>query len=190
MQLVDGERGDITVDFRWPDQRSDEFLRRAAGVVGFDLNPCLVFGKQEVRAARFLKLCCRKVVPDSNADFQRMRKEIDALPWMGEDPYRRFRLPNRLFLSRINLRPNQIGVGARQKGPRARLGEGKVVQVEVSGDLGYIWNSYRLTATPKAGGQRIQAEGKSVLIVRRQQDNSWKIALLMDNSDHGQPAST
>jgi hypothetical protein len=109
MELVDGERSDITVDFRWPDRRSEEFLRRAAGVVGFDLNPWLVFSKQEVSAARFLRLRCRKVVTDSNADFVRTRKEIDSLPWVGEDPYRRFRLPDRLFLSRINLRPNQIG---------------------------------------------------------------------------------
>lgn len=62
-------------------------------------------------------------------------------------------------------------------------GEGKVVEVEVSGDLGYFWNSYTLTATPKAGGEQIKAEGKSVFIVRRQNNNSWKIARLIDNSD-------
>ena len=62
-------------------------------------------------------------------------------------------------------------------------GEGKVVEVEVSGDLGYFWNSYTLTATPKAGGEQIKAQGKSVFIVRRQNDNSWKIARLIDNSD-------
>jgi uncharacterized protein (TIGR02246 family) len=62
-------------------------------------------------------------------------------------------------------------------------GEGKVVEIEVSGDLGYFWNSYTLTATPKAGGEQIKAEGKSIFIVRRQNDNSWKIARLIDNSD-------
>jgi uncharacterized protein (TIGR02246 family) len=62
-------------------------------------------------------------------------------------------------------------------------GEGKVVEVEVSGDLGYFWNSYTLTAIPKAGGEQIKAEGKSVFIVRRQNNNSWKIARLIDNSD-------
>jgi hypothetical protein len=108
MELVDGKRSEISVDFPWPDQRSDEFLRRAAKMIGFDLNPWMVFSKQEVSAARFLRLRCRKVVPDSTADFERTRQEIDALPWVGEDPLRRFRLPNRLFLSRISLRPNQI----------------------------------------------------------------------------------
>jgi uncharacterized protein (TIGR02246 family) len=69
-------------------------------------------------------------------------------------------------------------------------GEGKVVEVEVSGDLGYFWNSYALTATPKAGGEKITAEGKSLFIVRRQSDNSWKIARLIDNSDQEHPPST
>lgn len=68
-------------------------------------------------------------------------------------------------------------------------GEGKVVEVEVSGDLGYFWNSYMLTATPKAGGEQIKAIGKSVFIVRRQNDNSWKIARLIDNSDQDNSTS-
>jgi uncharacterized protein (TIGR02246 family) len=68
-------------------------------------------------------------------------------------------------------------------------GEGKVVEVEVSGDLGYFWSSYTLTATPKAGGNQIKDEGKSVFIVRRNEDNSWKIARLIDNSDREQSVS-
>ncbi len=62
-------------------------------------------------------------------------------------------------------------------------GKGKVVEVEVSGDLGYFWSSYILTATPRAGGDPIKEEGKSIFIVRRQDDNSWKISRLIDNSD-------
>lgn len=62
-------------------------------------------------------------------------------------------------------------------------GVGQVVEVEVSGDLGYFWSSYTLMATPKAGGEQIKAAGKSVFIVRRQHDNTWKIARLIDNSD-------
>jgi len=69
-------------------------------------------------------------------------------------------------------------------------GEGKVVEVDVSGDLGYFWNSYTLTATPKAGGEQITAEGKSVFIVRSQNDNSWKIARLIDNSDRENSTSS
>ncbi len=65
-------------------------------------------------------------------------------------------------------------------------GKGKVVEVVVSGDLGYFWSSYTLTATPKAGGEQIKDEGKSVFIVRRQDNNSWKITRLIDNSDREQ----
>lgn len=62
-------------------------------------------------------------------------------------------------------------------------GNGRVVKVEASGNLGYFWSSYTLTATPKAGGDQIKGEGRSVFIVKRQEDNSWKIALLIDNCD-------
>lgn len=61
-------------------------------------------------------------------------------------------------------------------------GKGKIVEVAVSGDLGYFWSSYTLTATPKAGGDQIKGEGRSVFIVKRHDDNSWKIARLIDNS--------
>jgi uncharacterized protein (TIGR02246 family) len=60
--------------------------------------------------------------------------------------------------------------------------EGTLMEIEVSGDLGYFWSTYRLTATPKAGGEKIQSEGKSLFIVKRQPDGAWKIARLMDNT--------
>lgn len=65
--------------------------------------------------------------------------------------------------------------------------EGRLMEAEVAGDWGYFWSAYRLTATPKAGGETIEDEGKSIFIVRRQNDNSWKIARLIDNSDRAQP---
>ncbi len=61
--------------------------------------------------------------------------------------------------------------------------ETTLAEVEVSGDLGYFWAGYKLRATPKAGGEAIEEEGKSLFIVRRER-GSWKIARLMDNSDH------
>jgi len=64
-------------------------------------------------------------------------------------------------------------------------GKGDVVEVESSGNLGYFWSSYSLTATPKVSGDPVNSKGKSLFIVKRQDDNSWKIALLMDNSDEG-----
>jgi len=67
-------------------------------------------------------------------------------------------------------------------------GGGELLEVEVAGDRGYFWSAYTLTATPRAGGESIADIGKSVFIVRRQPDSSWKIARLIANSDQP-PAS-
>lgn len=64
-----------------------------------------------------------------------------------------------------------------------------LVEVEADGDLGYIWSTYTLTATPKAGGTPIRRAGKSVFIVRRQPDGAWKITRLIDNSDGSLPGN-
>ena len=45
-------------------------------------------------------------------------------------------------------------------------GEGRVMEADVSGDLGYVWIAYTLTATPKVGSEASEEEGKSVFIVR------------------------
>ncbi len=61
--------------------------------------------------------------------------------------------------------------------------KGALMEVEASGDWGYFWSSYTLTATPKAGGKPIKGGGKSVFIVKRESRGAWKIARLIDNSD-------
>lgn len=58
----------------------------------------------------------------------------------------------------------------------------RLMDVEASGDLGYFWSTYTLTATPKAGGEAFEEEGKSLFIVKREH-GAWKIARLMDDSD-------
>ncbi len=60
--------------------------------------------------------------------------------------------------------------------------ETKVMEIESSGDLGFFWCTYKMTATPKAGGSHLEEEGKSMFIVKRER-GSWKIARLIDNSD-------
>jgi uncharacterized protein (TIGR02246 family) len=62
-------------------------------------------------------------------------------------------------------------------------GQGQVMEAVASGDLGYLWISYSLTATSRAGGDPAVERGKSVFIVKRQNDNSWRISRLIDNSD-------
>jgi len=61
--------------------------------------------------------------------------------------------------------------------------EGSLMEVEASGDWGYFWSTYTLTATPKSGGKSIKNAGKSVFIVKREPGGAWKIARLIDNSD-------
>lgn len=60
--------------------------------------------------------------------------------------------------------------------------ENRLMDIEASGDLGYFWCTYKLTATPKAGGAPLEEEGKAVFIVKREH-GVWKIARLIDNSD-------
>ena len=61
--------------------------------------------------------------------------------------------------------------------------EGRLKEVVVSGDWGYFWSLYKLTATPKAGGRPIRSAGKSIVIVKRVRGGAWKIARLIDTSD-------
>jgi len=61
--------------------------------------------------------------------------------------------------------------------------ENRLMDVEASGDLGYFWCTYRMTATPRAGGKSLDEEGKAVFIVKREHGGAWKIARLIDNSD-------
>jgi uncharacterized protein (TIGR02246 family) len=60
--------------------------------------------------------------------------------------------------------------------------EGDGGKPEVSGDLGYLWSTYASVATPKPGvdAEPIRDSGASLLIVRRQEDGAWKVALKMD----------
>lgn len=60
--------------------------------------------------------------------------------------------------------------------------ETRVMDIEASGDLGYFWSTYKISVTPKAGGESFEDEGKSVFIVKREH-GAWKIARLIDNSD-------
>jgi ketosteroid isomerase-like protein len=66
--------------------------------------------------------------------------------------------------------------------------ETRLMDVEASGDLGYFWCTYALTATPKAGGESLEEKGKSVFIVKREHGD-WKIARLIDNSDQAPSSS-
>ncbi len=61
--------------------------------------------------------------------------------------------------------------------------ESELMEVEASGDWGFLWSTYTLTATPKAGGSPVTRRGKSIFIVKREPGGTWRIARLMDNGD-------
>ena len=59
--------------------------------------------------------------------------------------------------------------------------EGDQGKTELSGDLAYLWTTYASVATPKPGveGEPIGDAGVSLIIARRQEGGSWKVALMM-----------
>ena len=107
--LVGGIRGEMFFDARWPDPGLADFLRRAADLGSVEINPWMEFEKGELDQCEFLRPRCRKVVRDSRADFERMRAYLDGRPWLGDDPKRRFRSLDRVCLSTIRLKPNEVG---------------------------------------------------------------------------------
>ena len=56
-------------------------------------------------------------------------------------------------------------------------------EVEVAGEWGFIRAHWTWTLQPKDGGEAATDSGKSIWIVRRQPDGSWKIARAIWNSD-------
>jgi uncharacterized protein (TIGR02246 family) len=50
----------------------------------------------------------------------------------------------------------------------------EVIDVQVSGDLGYVRGTYKGMSTPKAGGDPIKSDDRFVAVFRRQTDGSWK----------------
>ena len=58
-----------------------------------------------------------------------------------------------------------------------------VEDVQFAGDWAYVRDSYTESWTPKEGGDTTSVVGKSVYVLRRQTDGSWKIYSLIWNMD-------
>ena len=110
MELVGGAHNDLFFDAKWPSADLDECLRGAARHGAIDLNPWMEFTGAEINTADLLHVRPRKVVEDSNTDYERMRDQWDELPWIGDNPQYRCKLPDQVFLTRIPLKPNQVAV--------------------------------------------------------------------------------
>jgi len=107
-RLVGYVRMGLFFESSWPDEGLGEFLATFRDVPGIDFNVWMEFTKKDIATARYLLARPTKLVKDSDADFQRTRAYIDALPWRGDDPETKFRLIDRVYLSRFRLRPNQV----------------------------------------------------------------------------------
>jgi uncharacterized protein (TIGR02246 family) len=68
-------------------------------------------------------------------------------------------------------------------------GSGEIIEIEIAGNWDFFWLNYTISASPKSGGELIEDEGKSIFIVKRGVDGSWKIARLIANSDRPQPTA-
>jgi len=55
-------------------------------------------------------------------------------------------------------------------------------EIELMGEVAFNLGTYRLTQTPKAGGDSIAFYGNYILVLRKQADGSWKITRYMWNN--------
>jgi uncharacterized protein (TIGR02246 family) len=55
-------------------------------------------------------------------------------------------------------------------------------QTEVNGDFAYDRGTFSFTMTPKAGGAPMVENGRYLVVLKRQADNSWKLVEVMGNS--------
>jgi uncharacterized protein (TIGR02246 family) len=57
-----------------------------------------------------------------------------------------------------------------------------IEKIEVSGDLAVVRTSYTETWAPRDGGEARSIEGKSILVLHRQADGSWKVDSVIWNT--------
>ena len=55
------------------------------------------------------------------------------------------------------------------------------VKTEVSGNLGYDIGTFSFVGAPKAKGDTLKGEGRYVVLLRKENDSTWKLIADMDN---------
>jgi len=61
--------------------------------------------------------------------------------------------------------------------------EMNTVEIDGRGDLAYVWNTYTLTAIAAGSEEQVAADGKSILVLRRSADGSWRFHRVIWNSN-------
>lgn len=106
--LVGGFHNEMFFDSYWPNPHLEDFLCQAARKGSFDLNPWMTFTPKDLASAEFHQIRTRKTVEDSQRDYERMFDDFALLPWNGNDPKHRYKIPEQVFLSRVRLKPNYV----------------------------------------------------------------------------------
>lgn len=60
-------------------------------------------------------------------------------------------------------------------------------ETRTMGDFGFDRGSYKMTLTPKAGGEPMVQEGRYLVLLQKQADGSWKVTRDIDNSTMPMP---
>jgi uncharacterized protein (TIGR02246 family) len=97
--------------------------------------------------------------------------------------------------SQTNMMPTAVGSAAMTTANKAFFDQYAIqsmaltpVKTEVSGNLAYDIGTYAFVGAPKAKGDTLKAEGRYVVVMRKQADGSWKAIADMDNVSAPPPA--
>jgi ketosteroid isomerase-like protein len=82
-----------------------------------------------------------------------------------------------------------VPVGWIAKGYLIEKASEEVLELEIAGAWAFARCTYAVTLVPRLGWQPTEDRGKSVRIVKRQSDGTWKVYLDIWNSDQPPPAA-
>jgi ketosteroid isomerase-like protein len=57
----------------------------------------------------------------------------------------------------------------------------EIIEIDGCGDIAYAWVKYSFTSIPVGSSEPVVSSGKSLMILRKQHDNSWKFHRVMWN---------
>ncbi len=98
-------------------------------------------------------------------------------------------------ISQTNQMATQTGRAAIEEGQKAAFSQVSFSGMEIMpeethtiGNIGYERGRYKMTVTPKAGGEPATQQGRYMLVLQKGADGIWRVARDMDNVDSPPPA--
>ncbi len=93
-------------------------------------------------------------------------------------------------VSQTNQMATQTGRAAVVEGQKAAFEQVSFSDMEITpeethtvGSIGYERGRYKMTVTPKAGGPPTPQQGRYMLVLKKGEDGTWRVARDMDNVD-------